>query len=92
MRYTAPTPENLRALKSALGLTGEQMAALFGLAGGQQWRKYTGGADPRHMSMPMLFHAAARLELDDAALERVVARMRQIGADVTFDPLPVAKR
>ena len=85
MRYTPPTPEDLRRLKDELKLTGEQMAELFGLAGGQQWRKYTGGQDPRDMSLQMLFFAAARLELDEASIENVLARMRRIGAAV--DPL-----
>lgn len=82
MRYSPPTTADLRQLKDELDLTGEQMAELFGLAGGQQWRKYTGGAAPREMSMPMLFLAAARLELDEATIERVLARMRAMGAAV----------
>lgn len=82
MRYSPPSTLDLQRLKNELGLTGEQMAELFGLAGGQQWRKYTGGAAPREMSMPMLFLAAARIELDGAAIERVLNRMRAMGADV----------
>lgn len=82
MRYTPPSPEDLRRLKNELALTGEQMAELFGLAGGQQWRKYTGGHDPRDMSLQMLFFAAAQMELDAADIERVFARMRAIGATV----------
>ncbi|HET9642734.1 MAG TPA: XRE family transcriptional regulator [Burkholderiaceae bacterium] len=65
MHYTPPTPEQLRALKQRLGFIGEQMAQLFGLAGNNQWRKYTGGAAPREMNLQMLFFAAARLALDD---------------------------
>jgi len=80
--YTPPTPADLRALKDELGLSGEQMAALFGLAGGQQWRKYTGGMAPREMSMQMLFFGAAHLVLDDATLARVVDRMRALGAQL----------
>lgn len=88
MRYTPPTPEDLRRLKDELGLTGEQMADLFGLAGGQQWRKYTGGQDPREMSLQMLFFAAARLELDEATVARVLERMRTVGADVEAGATP----
>lgn len=90
MQYTPPTPADLRALKEQLGYTGEQMAELFGLAGGQQWRKYTGGADPRDMSAQMLLFAAARLTLTQAQMNALVARMRAIGAQVELDPLPTA--
>lgn len=85
MRYVAPTPADLRRLKETLGSTGEQMAALFGLAGGQQWRKYTGGIEPREMGVQMLFMAAARLELNEKDLRRVLARMRTMGADVELE-------
>ena len=63
MRYTPPKPDDLQRLKNDLGRTGEQMAELFGVAGGQQWRKYTGGAQPREMAPQMLFFGAARLAL-----------------------------
>lgn len=80
MHYVPPAPQDLRQLKEALGFTGDQMAALFGLAGNNQWRKYTGGEQPREMSPQMLFFAMARLELDEGAIERVLGRMRQVGA------------
>lgn len=82
MRYSPPKPEDLQRLKNELGLTGEQMAELFGVAGGQQWRKYTGGAQPREMAPQMLFFGAARLALSEDELTRVLDRMREIGADV----------
>ncbi|WP_455154484.1 XRE family transcriptional regulator [Cupriavidus campinensis] len=86
MRYTAPTTDDLQRLKNDLGLTGEQMAALFGVAGGQQWRKYTGGAQPREMAPQMLFFGAARLALTPDELERVLTRMRAIGAEIDIAP------
>ncbi|MGA3972387.1 hypothetical protein ACI2VT_16395 [Ralstonia nicotianae] len=58
------------------------MADLFGVAGGQQWRKYTGGAQPREMAPQMLFFGAARLVLTEEELERVLARMQAIGATI----------
>jgi len=82
MRYIPPSPADLRRLKNELELTSEQMAELFGLAGGQQWRKYTGGIAPREMGPQMLFLAAARLVLDEQELGRVLDRMREVGADV----------
>ncbi|MNT92660.1 hypothetical protein D3C72_2339800 [compost metagenome] len=59
------------------------MAELFGVADGRQWRKYSGG--DREMSMQMLFFALARLELDAKTLERVLNRMREIGATIDLD-------
>jgi hypothetical protein len=82
MDYAPPTPADLRRLKESLDATGDQMAELFGLAGNNQWRKYTGGEAPREMGLQMLFFGAARLELTDEEVERVLARMRAIGADV----------
>ena len=85
MKYTAPTAENFQRLKNELHRTGEQMAELFGVAGGQQWRKYTGGITPREMSPQMLFFGAARLVLSDEEFERVLAKMREIGAEIELD-------
>jgi len=79
MRYVPPTPEDLRRVKDELGRTGDQMADLFGLGGGHQWRKYTGGDAPREMSAHMLFFGAARLVLDAAALQAVVDRVQAMG-------------
>ncbi|QET01121.1 XRE family transcriptional regulator [Cupriavidus pauculus] len=82
MRYSPPKAADFQRLKNDLGRTGEEMADLFGVAGGQQWRKYTGGAQPREMAPQMLFFGAARLALSDEELERVLARMREIGAAI----------
>lgn len=91
MHYTAPTTDDLLRFKTALGLSSAQMADLFGLGGANQWRKYTGGADPREMGAPMLFYAAARLVLEPEQIERVLARMRDAGANVSLDPPPTPK-
>ncbi|MGY6237069.1 hypothetical protein ACW910_05995 (plasmid) [Burkholderia ambifaria] len=58
------------------------MAELFALAGGQQWRKYTGGESPRVMGEDRLFYAAARLALTDEEIQRVYSKMREIGANI----------
>ncbi len=42
MHYKAPSASDFQSLKNELDKTGEQIAELFGIAGGQQWRKYTG--------------------------------------------------
>jgi hypothetical protein len=85
MKYNAPKPEDFRRLKDTLEQTGEQMADLFGVAGGQQWRKYTGGEKPREMAPQMLFFGAAKLALKPDELDRVLAKMREIGADIEMD-------
>ncbi|ALK30841.1 MULTISPECIES: hypothetical protein [Burkholderia] len=81
LKYFPPTPEDLRALKTELGFTGEQMAQMFGLAGNNQWRKYTGGADPRPMALPMLFLALA-LQDRAATVEQVLEKCRKVGASI----------
>lgn len=91
MHYTAPTIDDFQRLKDDLSLSSAQMADLFGLAGGNQWRKYTGGAAPREMSAQMLFYACARLELAPEQIERVLARMRAVGAEVALDALPAPR-
>jgi hypothetical protein len=88
MQYTPPTTADLANLKQELQFTGKQLAELFGLAGDHQWRKYTGGNAPRPMGPQMLFFAAARLELDEETLERVLKRMRDIGALVDLHAAP----
>lgn len=87
--YKPPTTTDLRHLKHALGYTGEQMAELASVAGGQQWRKYTGGAAPRSVSLHMLFFIAARLALSPEALRLVGYKMRELGADI--DPAALSE-
>ncbi|HFD3847806.1 TPA: XRE family transcriptional regulator [Serratia marcescens] len=81
--YTPPTPEDLERLKSELGYTGNQMADLAGVASNSQWRKYTGGAEPRAMSPHILFFIAAQLSLNDKDLQLVIDEMKRIGASLT---------
>lgn len=78
--YTPPAPEDLERLKSELGYTGNQMADIAGVASNSQWRKYTGGAEPRAMSPHILFFMAAQLALSDDELDRVIKKMADIGA------------
>ncbi|WP_039058831.1 hypothetical protein [Enterobacter sp. Bisph1] len=80
--YTPPSPEYLAQLKEFLGRTGAQMADLAGLAGSNHWRKYTGGESPRVMGMHMLFFIAAQLALSEEELEKVVDKMRELGANI----------
>ncbi|KWE77264.1 hypothetical protein WL78_00440 [Burkholderia ubonensis] len=85
MKYIAPTPSDLEALKQELELSSAQMADLFGVQGGRQWRKYTGGETPREISPHILFFAMARLELDTETLDRILNRMRAVGATIELD-------
>lgn len=78
--YQPPSAAALAQLKARLKLTSQQMADLAGLAGGAQWRKYTGGAEPRTLGQHMHFYLAAVLTLDDDQLQRVYACMRDHGA------------
>ncbi|WP_149572517.1 helix-turn-helix domain-containing protein [Serratia nevei] len=80
--YTPPTPEDLEQLKSELGYTGAQMADLAGVASNSQWRKYTGGAEPRAMSPHILFFLAAQLSLSPQELDKIIGKMAAIGATI----------
>lgn len=80
--YTPPTTEDLQRLKTDLGLTGEQMAELVSLGGSHQWRKYTGGMNPRPLSLHALFFLAARLTLNDEQMESIKKKMEEIGANL----------
>lgn len=68
-----------------LGLTGAEMAELFGVSDGRQWRKYTGGE--REVSPQILFFAMARLVLDETQIEQILDRMREVGAQVELQSL-----
>ncbi|HGM5228148.1 hypothetical protein OSC13_26050 [Serratia marcescens] len=58
------------------------MADLAGVASNSQWRKYTGGAEPRAMSPHILFFVAAQLALSDRDLTNVLDKMKEIGAEI----------
>lgn len=67
--YVPPTPAEVRALLSALGLTGAGAADLMGLSDARQVRKYTGGTAPRSMSFGALYallHRAGGLTVKPA--------------------------
>ncbi|WP_313955673.1 XRE family transcriptional regulator [Paraburkholderia sp. BCC1884] len=66
-------------------MSSTEMAELFGVSTGRQWRKYTSSTEQRDMGMHMLFFAIAQLELDPETMERVLARMRAIGATIEIN-------
>ena len=92
MDYTPPTTADLRHLKDTLGYSSTQMAELASMADGN-WRKYTGGTEPRTVNPHMLFFIAARLALPPEQIATVVAKMQEIGAqiDVADFVLPTAR-
>ncbi|TNV16117.1 XRE family transcriptional regulator [Buttiauxella sp. B2] len=81
--YTPPSPDDLECFKSELGFTGNQMAELAGIASNSQWRKYTGGESPRAMSPHILFYMAAQLSLNSDDLNKIIKKMKEIGADIS---------
>lgn len=81
-QYQPPSAAELAQLKAHLNLTSQQMADLVGLAGGSQWRKYTGGVEPRTMGQHMHFYLAALLTLEPDQLQQIYACMRHHGATV----------
>jgi transcriptional regulator with XRE-family HTH domain len=83
--YAPPSTVDLEALKTRLNKTGNDMANIAGLSDGRQWRKYTGGASPREVSVQMLFFIAARLTLPEDQLEALYGEMRAMGAELAFD-------
>ncbi|MBR8214700.1 XRE family transcriptional regulator [Burkholderia vietnamiensis] len=85
--YTPPSPEDMERLKQELGKSSTEMAELFGISTGRQWRKYMAADanNSRDMGMHMLFFAMARLELDAATIERILNRMRAAGATIELD-------
>jgi hypothetical protein len=85
MLYKPPSPQDLERLKGELGLSASKMASLFGVSSGRQWRNYTGGEKPRDMNPHMLFFAMARLELSPDMIERILDRMRRVGATIDLN-------
>ncbi|PRX26830.1 hypothetical protein B0G75_117114 [Paraburkholderia sp. BL18I3N2] len=77
----------MERLKQELGKSSTEMAELFGVSSGRQWRKYMAAdaTNSRDMGMHMLFFAMARLELDPQTLERILDRMRAAGATIELN-------
>jgi hypothetical protein len=89
MHYKPPRPEDIERLKSELGLTGAQMADLFGVAGDRAFRRYTSKSgstkNKRDLGAYMLFFAMARLVLKPKDIESILAKMREAGAEIDLD-------
>lgn len=85
VRYVPPSTQGLKDQKKRLGFTGEQMAKVYGLAGNNQWRKYTGGIAPRPMSLSMLFLAGALMNQSATVAEVMDWCRRETGAVIEID-------
>lgn len=87
IQYSPPKAEDMERLKQALGKSSTEMAELFGISTGRQWRKYMAADanNSRDMGMHMLFFAMARLELDTETFDRILNRMRAVGATIELD-------
>lgn len=95
MHYTPPQPEDIERLKKELGFDGTQMAELFGVAGNRAFRRYTSSSSDaknrRELGAHMLFFAMARLELSPEMIDRILDRMRRVGATIDLNadsPVP----
>lgn len=78
--YVPPSPAALSKLKADLNKSSAEMAELSGSMESRTWRKYTGGE--RAISAQTLFFLMARLELTPKEIERVLGRMRKVGASI----------
>jgi len=88
VKYTPLDTADISRLKHELGYSSEKMAALASVADGHQWRKYTGGAQPRKVNIHMLFFMAARLSLPPEVLRAIGEKMQAMGAEI--DPAALA--
>jgi hypothetical protein len=90
IKYTPPSASDMKALKEGLAKSSTEMAELFGVTSGAQWRKYMAAdsANRRDMGMHMLFFAMARLKLSPKEIETVLAAMREAGATIDLDAEP----
>lgn len=86
--YTPPSQSDLAEMKARAGRSSAELAAMAGVADGRQWRRYTAATDARDISAPALFMLAAHLALSDDEMDRVIARMREIGASFEFEDAP----
>ncbi len=78
--YLPPDAASLQRLQDRLGYSDAQMTELAGLDDATPWSSYVGGPQPRTLGRQRLIAMAARLALDDAAWQRVLAAMRDAGA------------
>lgn len=82
MLYESPTAQQLKELQAKLDLKGHEMAALFGLKSARRWRECISEKDPQGLSPASAFFGAAKQVLTPKEIERVLAKMRELGATI----------
>ncbi|HGL4258417.1 TPA: XRE family transcriptional regulator [Burkholderia dolosa] len=86
IQFNEPSTEDLAELKRRRNATGKEMAEAFWLGSDQQWRKYTGGKEPRKMGPHVAFVGAAHMALTEEEFNRVLQFMETFGAHVKQVP------
>ncbi|WP_429499950.1 XRE family transcriptional regulator [Paraburkholderia youngii] len=80
IEFDEPSTEDLTDLKRRRNATGKEMADIFWLGGDHQFRKYTGGKEPRKMSFHVAFVGAAQMALPPEMFNLVLQEMATFGA------------
>ena len=82
--YVPPPAQSLQRLQDRLGYSDARMTELAGLDAAAPWSSYVGGPEPRALGRQRLFFVAARLALDEAAWQRVLDCMAELGAGFDY--------
>lgn len=89
--YAPPDVQSLQRLQHRLGYSDAQMEELAGLDAASPWSSYVGGPEPRSLGRQRLFYMMARLALDERDWQRVLAAMREVGAQFDYGVPPAGE-
>jgi hypothetical protein len=85
MLFRPPTVAQMKLWKERLQYSGTQMARILGLKSSRRWREYADENKPQGIPPANLFMGAAMVTLPESDIELVLAKMREIGADIDLD-------